>query len=261
MTASFVLVAAALSAVGLGGRPSFIAIGGDPAQGVLVNLSPWAQRSAPPDPSRPTVVFIHGFNPIPRATHYTMAERLAEAIARRGTAPVNVLAWNWNAATVVSLRMRANQENDVGQGRLLAAALLAAGLPPERTHLIGQSSGAIVAASAARTLLDGYGRPAAQVTLLDPATSYHDLVFGRLAVGTASPRVENYWADGPGAFGREVPHAGVRNHRVDVAAPHLGAVYLPRSAHWNVVHWYLATVEDKAYPLGYNGSVTCAGGS
>jgi pimeloyl-ACP methyl ester carboxylesterase len=254
MTATILLVASAAVQAGPGDRALLHGVGGNPARGVLVNLSPaW-------DPSRPSVVFIHGFNPAPRTTHFTMAQRLAEAVARRGGPGVNVLAWDWNAATVVSLRVRVNQENGIVQGRLLAAALGSAEVDPSRTHLIGQSSGAIVAASAARALLEAHGRPVAQVTLLDPAAHYHDVVFDRLAVGSASPRVENYWADGPGAYGRHTGRPGVRDHRVDVAAPRLGAVYMPRSAHWNVVRWYLATVEDRASPVGYNASVTGAAG-
>lgn len=258
MAAMVMLVVATTTAAGPRDPGPLFGFGGNPARGVLVNVSPRARRCDPPDPARPTVVFVHGFNPVPRGTHFTMAERLAEAVARRGGPVVNVLAWDWNAATVVSLRMRTNQENDVGQGRVLAAALWAAGLPPERTHLIGQSSGAIVAASAARALRDGCGRAVAQVTLLDPATHYHDVVFDRLAVGSSSPRVENYWADGPGGYGADARRAGVRDHRVDVAAPCLGAVFPPRSAHWNVVRWYLATVEDRSCPVGYNASATAA---
>jgi hypothetical protein len=170
---------------------------------------------------------------------------------------VNVLEWGWNAASVVSLRMRVNQENNVGQGLRLAAALRVARVAPGRTHLIGQSSGAIVAAAAARALHDA-GAPVAQVTLLDAATHYHDVVFDRLAVGAASPRVENYWTDGPGGYGRHAPRPGVWNRRVDLASTPLGALYMPRSAHWDLFRWYLATVEDRAAVVGYNVSATAA---
>lgn len=255
MTATLLLVAAVIASAGPRDRPQFFRLGGDPGPGILVNLSA-ARPFDSPDPARPTVVFVHGFNPTPRAVHFTMGERLAESFARRGGPQPNVLAWNWNAATFVGLSLRENIESNVGQGRRLASAIRAHGLSPSRTHLIGHSSGSIVVASAARALRTDLGQPVAQLTFLDPAFHYHEVVFGRLAAGTASPRVENYWAPGPGAFGREVLFAGVRNYRVDAAASHLGAVYFPRSAHWNVVRWYLATVEDRACPSGYNAGVT-----
>jgi pimeloyl-ACP methyl ester carboxylesterase len=259
MTATLLLLAVSATAAGPGDRTPLFRLGGDPGPGVLVNRSPGARPFDPPDPTRPTVVFIHGFNPTPRSVRYLMGERLSEAIARRGGPPLNVLEWGWNAASVVSLRMRVNQENNVGQGLRLAAALRAAGVAPGRTHLIAHSSGAIVAASAARALRDGGGPPVAQITLLDAATHYHDVVFDRLAVGAASPRVENYWTDGPGGFGRHAARPGVWNHRVDLASPTLGALYMPRSAHWDLFRWYLATVEDRAAAVGYNASVTAAG--
>lgn len=260
MTAPLLLIAALTVSAGARDRSPLFRLGGDPSPGLLVNLSAGARVFDPPDPSRPSVVFVHGFNPTPRTVHFTMGARVAESVARRGGPPRNVLAWNWNAATFVSLSLRENIENNVGQGRRLAFALRAFGLSPARTHLIGHSSGSIVVASAARALLADLGQPVAQLTFLDPAVHYHEVVFGRLAAGAASPRVENYWAPGPGAFGRAVPYGGVRNYRVDDAASHLGALYFPRSAHWNVFRWYLATIEDRACPTGFGASVLSSAG-
>jgi pimeloyl-ACP methyl ester carboxylesterase len=235
-----------------GERPALVRLGGDPAPGLLVNVSTGARPFDPPSPQRPSVVFIHGVNPLPRLARFTIAERLAEAHASRSGPPVNVLAWDWNAATLPGLRVRDNQASHVEQGRRLAAALAAAGLAPESTHLIGHSSGAIVAASAARAVRDGGGRAVARVTLLDPAVLYHDLVFDRLAVGDASPHVENVWADGPGGFGRHVDRRGVVNRRTPIDAPPSGAVVLTRSAHWRLVHWYLDAVSDPRSPSGFS---------
>jgi hypothetical protein len=186
-----------------------------------------------------------------------MTERLAEAVARRGGPPLNVLSWEWNAATLVSVNRRVNAEATVAQGVRLAASLDALGVRPEQAHLIGQSSGAIVATSAARAMLGRSGRPAAQLTLLDPATPYHDLVFDRLAAGTAAVRVENYWAPGLSGFGRPVAHAGVTNVRVDGRGDAPAAFRGPRSAHLDVVRWYLGTVTDTdtRSPRGFAGSV------
>lgn len=259
MTASLLLLTSMITTAGLGDEPQLFRLKGHPAPGFLVNLSPGARPFDAPDRSRPTVVFIHGFNPTPGAVRFTMAERLAEAIARRGGPPRNVLAWDWNAATYVGLSVRTNHENNISQGRLLADAIRAHGLSPAHTHLIGQSSGSIVAASASRALAET-GQPVAQLTLLDPAAFYHHVVFDRLGAGSAAGRVENYWAPGPGGFGREVNAAGVRNHRVDDAASHLGALYPPRSAHFNLVRWYLVTVEDRTARVGFNASVSCPPG-
>ncbi len=256
MTASVLLLAAVTSVAGARDRPQrVLRFGGDPAPGLLVNHSSGARPFDPPDPGRPTVVFVHGFNPVPRAVHFTMAQGVAEAIRRRGGPPLNVLAWDWNAATFVGLDPRANAENTVGQGLRLAAALRAGGLAPERIHLIGHSSGAIVAASAAQSLRAGTGRPVAQLTLLEPASFYHSIVFERLAAGSSARKVDHYWAPGPSGFSREVGHPGVFNYRVEIPSPVLAAVHPMRSGHIHVVRWYLTTVEDRSCPVGYNASV------
>ncbi len=45
----------------------------------------------------------------------------------------------------------------------------------------------------------------AQLTLLDPAVTYHGLIFDVLAAGSSASFVENYWAPGPSGYGREAP--------------------------------------------------------
>jgi len=241
------------------GRPAvLIRRGGDPARGLLVNHSPGRRPFDPPDPALPTVVFIHGINPLPRTVHFTMTEALAGSLARRGGPPCNVLGWDWNAATVESLRASTNSEAAVRQGPALAWALWSAGLDPARTHLIGHSSGSMVATSAAWVFARRWGRPVAQLTLLDPATFYHEIVFERLGAGSLAPVVENYWAPGPSAYGREVALPGVRNYRVDGPASHLGVLCPLRSDHLYVVRWYLETVEHRGIDAGFNRSVLLA---
>lgn len=242
MTASALLLAAVTSVAGLG--PDFFKPGGDPAPGLLVNVSAGCRPFDPPDPAKPAVVFIHGWNPAGRAFHFTIAQQLSAAIARRGEPPCNVLAWDWNGATTVGLRARDNREGAVEQGRRLASALLASGLPAWRVQIIGHSLGCVVAASAARTLRDATGQAVARLTLLDPATAYHDYVFDRFAPTSACARVEHYWAPGTTGFSREAPHAGVLNYRID--PPH-GLCF----AHWHVVTWYLASADDRAARIGY----------
>jgi len=251
---TFAAVLAAAALIAGGPRQGLIVRGGDPARGLLVNVTSGARPFDPPDPWRPTVVFVHGFNPAPGIVHFRMAERLGASIARRGGPPSNVLGWDWNAATFDSLRPDVNAENAVRQGHALAAALLASGVDPSRTHLIGHSAGGMVATSAAWVFAARHGRPPAQLTLLDPATFYHEVIFERLSAGALAPLVENYWSPGPSAYGNEVRLPGVRDVRVDGRAPFSGVVCPLRSDHISLVTWYLSTVEDPSRPMGYNTS-------
>jgi pimeloyl-ACP methyl ester carboxylesterase len=256
MTA-IVALSLALATVGAAGdRATLVGLGGDPARGVLVNRSPGSRPYEPPDPSRLTVVFIHGVNPLPRTVHFTMAERLAEAIAGRfGPGAFNVLDWNWNAATLVSHRHAENSEAAVSQGVLLAESLRSAGIAPSRLHLIGHSAGSMVAASAARAMADSLGERPAQLTFLDPAGFYHEILFDRLAAGSAAGRVENCWAAGPSGYGRASRRAGVVDVRVVGRTPFLGVVAPTRSGHLDIVRWYVATAADPTCPHGFNASV------
>ncbi|WP_406693999.1 hypothetical protein V5E97_23440 [Singulisphaera sp. Ch08] len=260
MAACVALLAAISTIAGCGDRPALLRFGGDPSQGVLVNLTPGMRPFDPPDPGRPTLVFIHGCNAAPRVVHFTMTERLAEAVAQRGGPPFSVLDWKWNAATVAGLKTSANESKAVQQGQLLAATLLRSGVPLARTHLIGHSSGSIVAASAARTLMSGHGQPVAQLTLLDPAVTYHGLIFDVLAAGSSARFVENYWATRPSGYGHEAPRAGVWNTRVDGPTPYFGAVSPVHSNHFHVVEWYLASVANPRIPGGFNRSLLVASG-
>ena len=252
MTATVCLVLASVLALGADPPdPTLIRRGGDPARGLLVNRTPGFRPFDPPDPARPSVVFIHGFNPVPGMVHFEMATRLAESLARRGTV-CNVLEWDWNAATFDSLRPRVNSDKSVEQGRILAQALQRSGIDPGRTHLIGQSAGGMVATSAAYVFAVHWGRPVAQITLLDPATYYHTVIFQQLRAGSLAPLVENYWTSSPSAFGREVRLPGVQDHHVDGRSFYLGVVNPARSDHLFVVNWYLTTVENRSTGQGFN---------
>jgi hypothetical protein len=255
-----VLYAAVASLAGVGERPALIRLGSDLATGVLVNYTPGAQHTDPPDRSRPTLVFIHGLNPLPRTVHFEMARHLGLALTRRGGPPFNVLGWDWNGASCRSLRSSVNDEAAVQQGASLAAALRHAAIAPGWTHLIGHSSGCIVAASAAQAIAAGTGEQVAHLTLLDPATFHHHLVFERLAAGSVARRVENYWTAPPSGFGREAHYAGVWNQRVTGPTPYFGVLWPLQSDHLNLVHWYLGTASDATRPSGFNTSLLLRGG-
>jgi hypothetical protein len=237
-----------------------VEFGGDPAHGILYNATPGARPFDPPDPAWPTLVIVHGLNFMPRTSHMPMAQRLGEAVARRGGPRLNVLGWDWNGDTLIGLNPRANHEHAVEHGRRLSCALLHQGLAPARMHLIGQSSGAIVVASAARALCEATGQRVAQATLLDPSTIYHDLVFRRLAVGSFCDTVEHYWAPGPTGFSRRVNVPGIRDRRLQVPGTWRGIVAPNQSAHMNVARWYIETVAQPATTDGFNTSVFSHGG-
>jgi hypothetical protein len=253
------LLLLALSAISdPGPRHTLIELGGSSERGVLVNVNPGGQ---PFDPARPTVVFVHGFNPVPRALHFTMGNRLAEALARRGGVSFNAFAWNWNAAAVAGFDSRANEQTAINQGWSLAASLHQVGAQPAKIQMVGQSYGSLVAAAAARTLLAWFGQPIAQLTFLDPSALDHSAIFERQAAGSLATRVENFWTPGPSGFGRDAPYAGVWNQRVDGPTPYIGMILFARSNHLHVVEWYVSTAENPGLSSGFNRSVLLAQGT
>ena len=255
MSAHALLLMAVAAVAGSLDKTGFVEFQADPSPGLLINTTAGMRPFDPPDPTRPAVIMIHGLNPTPWLVRIPEAERLGEAVGRRGGPPINVLGWDWNGDTYASVRMKPNQAHAVDHGRMLARAILAAGIPPEHVHLIGHSTGAIVAASAARALQEATGRPVAQVTLLDPATPYHDLVFNRIAVGRQARVVHHFWAPGPSGFSQPVGSPGVTDIRVDVPGGWYGLVNLLQSSHLNTARWYVATAGDPTMPGGFNASV------
>ena len=233
--------------------------GNDPSPGLLVNRTAGARPFDPPNPALPTFVFVHGCNPVPQLLHFVMDTRLSEAIQARGGLACNVLGWDWNASTFESLRPSTNVDLAIGQGRRLGASLIRAGLDPARVHLIGQSSGAIVATSAAEYLARTVGQPVAQLTMLDAARPYHDQIFVQMAAGTLCPVVENYWASGRTGYGREELLPGIRNYRVDAPANPVALINPSQSDHLGLVRWYLRTAQSPGLPYGFNTSSLLSG--
>jgi hypothetical protein len=216
--------------------------GADPARGVLVNHTNGTRPDRPPWPSRPTLVVVHGLNPFHPIAHFAIAERYGEINGARYSDAINVLGWDWNGCTGSGLLHRERQETPVAQGRLLADALLAQGLDPARIHLLGQSTGCIVAASAAYHLAGLTGQPVARLTLLDPLTADHLLIFQALAVASAASRVEHYWVPGLSGFGRPAAYPGILNYRLDGPRGPLGLANPTRTDHLHAVRWHLMHV-------------------
>lgn len=225
------------------GGPKLAAWGHDPASGLLVNLTPGAAPFAPLDPSRPTIVVVHGINPFSNLVHFTIAERYAETIERLYGPRVNVAGWDWNGDTLRGLGPRANDAHALAQGEALGRALLASGIDPVRLHLIGHSSGGLVAARAARSLTNAHGRPVGRLTLLDPAVFHHRLIFESLGATSAAMIVENHWAPGPSGYGRAAPYAGVQNQVVRGPNRFLGLLRPMHSDHMHVVRRHLGSLE------------------
>jgi pimeloyl-ACP methyl ester carboxylesterase len=221
------------------GDPDLVACGGSDAQGCLINLSCGAGPCDPVEPDKPTIVVTHGFNPFPRRVRFCFPESFAREFRYRCGTGVNVLAWDWNADTFVSLRPKVNSENAIDQGCRLATALISRGVEPAHTQLIGHSLGCVVVVSAARHLASTTGEPIAQLTLLDPLKSQHALIFERLAATRVALRVENDWAPGLSGYGAQANYPGVINVRVPGATPLRGLVNPLLSNHLHVVRWRL----------------------
>lgn len=253
------LVAVLLSTtVGCGLNTAVIQKGGNGRTGVLLNYSCGAHPCDPVDPTKPTIVITHGWNPLPNKIHTTFGSSGARALRCRCGDSYNILSWDWNAVKVPVFN---DGPIKVGkcQGRMLACALRARGVNPRYTQLISHSLGSVVVAQAACSMADM--GPFAQITLLDPPTQFHDELFCRLAVTHHARVVENYWSPGISGFGDRVNYRGVRNYKVEGDAPVRGIVDLSVSNHVGVMLWYYNTMNCPSMPCGFQNSVfvNCCG--
>jgi hypothetical protein len=242
------LLALVAHLAGPGPSDRLMAWGRDPSRGVLVNLTVGSGPADPVDPRRPTVVVVHGLNPFSTVLRFEMAERYAEEIGRAWGPSVTVLAWDWNAAATPRLRPGAGIREALDQGAALAGALLGTGLDPARMHLIGQSSGSVIVAAAARGLAGATGRPVDRLTLLDPVGAQHEVIFGQLAAATAALRVEHIWATGPSGFGRASGYPGVIERSLDGPGGAFGLLRPMHTDHFYAVRWHIGRlrIEEPA---------------
>ena len=193
-------------------------------------------------PTRPTLVVVHGINPAPRRIKAAMARRYAEAIAWGPGPAVNVLSWDWNAATLRRLRPSRNMADAEEQGRRLAWRLMATGVDPRTLSMVGQSTGSVVAASAAREMARVRGVPVGRLTFLDPVVTQHRAIFGRLAAADHARVVEHYWARGPSGFGRRARDPRIVQAGLPARSGVWGLVHPSRADHLNVVRWHIGRV-------------------
>jgi hypothetical protein len=235
---------AAVAGAARAGDARLTAIGPSPARGLLVNRTVGSRPFDPVDPSRPAVVVVHGLNPFHPLVRFTMGERYGEALGRTYGDSVQVFEWDWNAVTTTGLLsgLSANERFCEGQGRMLAGALIGSGIDPSRLSFVGQSSGVIVSAAAARSLAGHHGRPVARLTLLDPYCKQHELIFSRLAVTSHVSAVDHYWVPGPSGFGEPVDLPGVRSTRLASPRRYRGLLRPLHSDHMHAVRWHLGNL-------------------
>jgi pimeloyl-ACP methyl ester carboxylesterase len=247
-----IFLAACLFATGCGLNTAVLQKGGNGRMGVLLNYSCGASVCDPIDPSRPTIVITHGWNPLPNQIRTTFGPSAAEAIKCRCGDSYNLLSWDWNGVRISPFNdepLRVGKQ----QGRMMAAALRARGVDPSQTQIIGHSLGTLVATQTAVCLQD-LG-PMAQLTLLDPPESYHEQIFYELAPTCHAQVVENYWSPGISGYGAHVPVAGVQNFIVRGTTPVIGIVDLSLSNHVYVMRWYYETIRCPGIPCGFQNSV------
>lgn len=250
MAATFVL----LALCGLG-DPAHDAIrlldwGPSRARGRLVDITMGARRDDPANTARPTLVVVHGLNPVHPLMRFTIAERYAEAVAARHGDSIRVLAWDWNSASRPALSVAVTHQRAINQGRRLAAELLRHGLHPASIQLVGQSTGCLVVAAAAQSLTSQTGSRVAAVVLCDPVAAEQRLIFGSLELARSATWVEHYWVPGPSGFGRPAPVSASNVHERAIPGPRRwrGLLRPAHTDHLHAVRWHLS-VAPVATPL------------
>lgn len=249
------LALVALATIAWGGdRAPIISFGPDPSFGLLVNYTVGKRPFDAPDPAMPTVVFVHGTNIATPFLRPTMTPRLAEAIHRRYGTGINVLGWDWSAESKPRWTPSATLENVIDQGHRLGESLIRAGIDPGRTHVIGQSAGATLAAAAARWMVNHGYAPLLQVTMIEPAKFHHDAIFHRLYAQGAARFVEHYWCDSRSSFGAPANQSGVIDIRLARMRGVLGFINPIYCDHINIVRWYVRSVESADRTRGFGAS-------
>jgi len=219
---------------------SLVAVPGKtPAGFYLTNLSVGAAPGSPIDPSLPTCVITHGYNPLPGIVRLTTPDAYAMKIRQRFGNQVNVLAWHWDSRGQGS--PEANNQNALQSGQHLAIALLQQGIVPEQTMLIGHSMGAVVVSTTANRLLHQTARRTDRVILIDAPMRRLGLICNELGVAECATSVTNVWAGGLSGLGAPVGDPRITN----IAAPDrkrpvgcTGDLCPANNNHLDVVIWY-----------------------
>lgn len=204
----------------------------------LTNMSLAATGNAHIDPSLPTFVVTHGWNPLPNRYRLTTPEAYCRKIRARHGGQVNVLAFHWNSRGQGS--PHANVANATQAGHSLGHMLLARGVDPTQTTMIGHSMGTIVIASAAKTMHAQTGMCTQKLTLIDgPKRKLPILVRDLNAIGCADA-ITNVWAAGMSGLGAPLHCPKVVNirapKRIRGRCRHI--LHPARNNHIDIVLWF-----------------------
>ncbi|MEQ8836413.1 MAG: hypothetical protein RID07_06375, partial [Lacipirellulaceae bacterium] len=97
---TFFVLVACLFASGCKLDTAIMQKGGNGRMGVLLNYSCGAHPCDPIDPSKPTIVITHGWNPAPRFIRCIFAQSSARQLRCRCGDSYNLLSWDWNGVSV-----------------------------------------------------------------------------------------------------------------------------------------------------------------
>lgn len=205
----------------------------------LTNMSVGAAPDSPINPSLPTYVITHGYNPLPGFVRLSTPEAYASKLRACHGNQINVLTWHWDSRGQGSHHR--NNQNATRSGRGLANALIARGVVPEQTTMIGHSMGAVVISKAANCIFYETGRCTQELVLIDAPKRRLPIILHELNVTECATVVKNVWASGLSGVGAPVNDPRVMN----IAAPSRrrrigcrGPLCVARNNHMDVVLWY-----------------------
>lgn len=210
-----------------------------PAGCRLTNMSIGAAADSPINPSLPTYVITHGYNPLPAMFRLTTPEAYATKLRCRYGDQVNVLAWHWDSAGQGS--HEGNNQNARQSGRCLATALSERGIVPERTTMIGHSMGAVVVSTTANCLFHQTGQCTEKIILIDAPKRRLPIILCELEITECATSVTNVWAGGLSGVGAPANHPLVTNVKAPDRRRRIGCfgpLCVARNNHMDVVLWY-----------------------
>ncbi len=216
--------------------------GATPDGSRLTNLSVGANWNSPVNPSLPTFVITHGYNPLPNHYQLTTPQAYALKIRSRFGGNVNVLAFHWDSRGQGS--PQGNNANAIGAGIALARELAARGVAPANTTMIGHSMGTVVVTTAANAISRHSGSCTRKLVLLDAPKRRHPLLVEALE-NTCAMEVNNIWAGGILGLGAPMNHPRIRDYQAPSREPQATGQNWndpARNNHIDILLWYYDTL-------------------
>ena len=201
----------------------------------LINMS----HASDVDPSLPTYVITHGWNPLPNRVRLTTPEAYAAKIRSRCKGKANVLAYQWDSRGQGS--PKANVANAICAGKFLGRELIRLGVDPRRLHMIGHSMGSIVIASASNYIYAETGACTQCLTLIDGPVRKLSMILRNLDSTTCARRIINIWAVGLSGLGAPIDNPRIENIRAPTRRSHRRCRHWldpARNNHVDVLLWY-----------------------